>query len=237
MGKTVSIILPFFNKWELTHSCLFNLYKFVQDNVTEVIVVNDASTELECYGGMSWWETVHSLMSIKFITNKENLGFGGSMNVGAKNSIGEILVFLSNDVAVSGDFISQISDIINKNDRAFIGGEVVDFPGGWNEFDIDGKHITIPYANGWLLACTRDCWYDLGGFDLRYGKFDYEDVDISTNALLKGYDIIALRSGFVSHRHQGSTVSTLGVDRLAHTKRNREIFIEKWMDYLPKLLH
>ena len=32
--------------------------------------------------------------------------------------------------------------------------------------------MIVPYANGWLLACTRSAWLDIGGFDLAFGKFD-----------------------------------------------------------------
>ena len=230
-----SIIIPFFNRWDLTHARLYELHRYAPKNC-EVILINDASTELDAEGGISWWqEDVVTSFKIRYKKNKENLGFGGSMNLGARYAKGDILIFLSNDVKVSGDFISQIGIILGNNPKYFIGGEVISFPGGWNEFDIDGKHITIPYANGWLIACTNECWKDLGGFDLRYGKFDYEDVDISTTAILKGYDIIPLNSQYVKHEHQGSTISNLNVDRLSQTKRNREIYIEKWQKKLANL--
>lgn len=223
----VSIIIPFFNRWDLVHQRLSELYKFAPDGC-EVILVNDDSTELDYFGGTNWWNTVEKNFKIVFTTNEKNLGFGGSMNVGATEALGDILVFLSNDVRISGDFISEIVSLIDKNPNYFIGGEVIYWDGGWNSFIFGGKKTIVPYANGWLMACTRECWDKLGGFDPIYGRFDYEDVDISTSALLAGYDIISLGSGYVKHEHQGSTVSTLGVDRLAHTKQNREVYIGKW---------
>jgi GT2 family glycosyltransferase len=117
-----------------------------------------------------------------------------------------------------------------------IGNEVIWFPGGWNEFDIEGKHIVIPYANGWFLACTREVWINLGGFDWKtFGRMDYEDVDVSTRAIELGYNIVALNSKKIVHAHQGSTVDTLKIDRMAHTKQNRIKFIAKWADRLTDI--
>jgi len=231
----VSIIIPFYKRWDLVHRRLSELYKFSPPGC-EVILIDDFSRDLEIDGGIMWWrEYSNSPFPLRNFSNPENIGFGGSMNHGASVASGDILVFLSNDVEISGDFITQIRNIIADNPKAFIGGEVIWWDGGWNSFiDDTGHTVVVPYANGWLLACTSDCWKELGGFDLRYGKFDYEDVDLSTSAILLGYDIIPLNSAYVKHAHQGATISTLGVDRLAHTKKNREIYIEKWKSKLSE---
>lgn len=224
----VSIIIPFYNHWDLTHNRLYELYRHAPE-YCEIILINDASTEMDCEGGVAWWQKVQTMLNpVRYKKNKENLGFGGSMNVGAQYAKGDILVFLSNDVTISGNFFDLIVTILRNNPTALIGGQVVDWAAGWNEFDFDGHHIVIPYANGWLLAVNKNIWKEIGGFDPRYGKFDFEDVDLSTWFFIRGYDIISLNSDYVKHEHQGATISTLGVDRLAITKRNREIYINKW---------
>jgi len=232
--KLISVIVPFYNKWHLTHQTLGSLYKFAPENC-EIVLVNDASTEKDCEGGVAWWQKQGARHKIRYRKNETNLGFGGSMNVGAKTAIGDIFVFLSNDVTIYGDFISQIQDRLLDTPNSLLGGEVINWDGGWNSFEFDGKKSIVIYANGWLLACTREVWNNLDGFDPRYGKFDYEDIDLSTQALAKGYDIIALGSKLVEHKHQGQTISTLQMDRMAHTKKNREKYIEKWATIIPKL--
>jgi GT2 family glycosyltransferase len=81
-----------------------------------------------------------------------------------------------------------------------------------------------------LLACTREVWDNLGGFDVEtFGKFDYEDIDLSVNALSKGYELLALN--FPKHllRHlSGVTICSLNIDRMKITQGNRLRFIEKW---------
>ena len=111
---------------------------------------------------------------------------------------------------------------------------MVDWPAGWNEFSVNGSKIVIPYLGGWLLACTKDAWVDLGGFDPLYGRFDYEDLDISTTALYKGYELVALNLPYLKHM-SGATIATLKVDRMAITTKNKEKYIAKWQDRLLQI--
>jgi len=236
-----AVIVPYFNRWDLTHKRLWELYQHVPPQDLEIILINDFSTDLDCESGVVWWQKEVQRHPVRYKRNKANLGFGASMNVGAKIAVhydAELLIFLSNDVEVSGNFVSQIQSKVQENENSLIGGEVIYFPGGWNEFTVDGKDIVVPYVNGWLMACTSDVWKTLGGFDLRYGKYDYEDLDLSTSALAHGYAIIGLNSNFVSHKQQGSTISTTsaGKDRLEHTKQNRIKYEDKWLNRLGEIV-
>jgi GT2 family glycosyltransferase len=232
----VSIIIPYYNHWDLVHARLHELYKFVPNIDVEIILVNDCSTETADEGGVAWWQTHVKHHTIRYKKNAANLGFGGSMNVGAKIAKGDVLVFLSNDVEVKGNFIPEVlfATEINQG-KVFIGNEIIRFDSGWNTFEIDGKKYTVPYANGWFLACTNTVWNELGGFDLRYGKFDYEDVDISTKALELGYNLVGIYSEYLRH-FGGVTIQSLNVDRQAHTQGNKIIYMKKWLKKLPDIL-
>ena len=91
------------------------------------------------------------------------------------------------------------------------------------------RSTIFPYGNGWYLACIPEVWKNIGGFDLRYGKYDFEDVDISATAMLLGYNIVALNSKHLRHLG-GATISALNVDRSLQTNKNRLLFEEKWRD-------
>ncbi len=230
----ISIVIPYFNRWDLTHPRLMELYNNVQDNC-EIILVDDASTETEPGNGVKWWMTNTSKHTIRYYRNEQNLGFGKSLNNGAKLAKGKYIVLLSNDVVVYGDFVSDIITLIGQDDKMLVCGRAVDFPGGWNEFTIDGKHFIIPYAEGWLLACTKEAWKKLGGFDPAYGKYDYEDVDISTRALELEFSIVSMNSQKV--RHLGAqTITPIDPHRVDLTKTNRQIYISKWESKLPQIM-
>jgi len=226
-----AIIVPFYNRWDLTHRCLWDLYQHIPPGDVEIVLVNDASTDLDCETGVVWWQKEVQRHPIRYKRNKKNLGFGGSMNVGAKIAIRrgmELLVFLSNDVQVTGNFVGQIQEKVKETQKSLIGGRIVDWDSGWNTVQYKGNKMIVPYCEGWLLACTNEVWSRLGGFDERYAPFDYEDVCLSTTAQYLGINLIALDSSYV--KHVGGQTANYSSKRENITKRNRVRWEAKWAD-------
>ena len=223
----VSIILPFFNRWDLTHARLYELVQHVPLGNVEIILMDDASTEPDCQSGVAWWQK-NSLHNIRYKRNEKNLGFGGNCNEGARAATGDILVFLSNDVIIRGNFLASLVRILaEKTPHALVGGQLIDWAGGWNEIEYNGGVSVVPYLAGWLLACTRETWKLLGGFDPRFGVFDYEDMDLCTTAHILGTPLIPLNSPDLDHL-SGATIRTLAMDRYSQTMKNKDVYHQKW---------
>lgn len=224
MEKRLSIIIPFYDRWELTHSCLGKLYG-AGIRPYEVILVDDASTEADIHKGINWWKSTN-LLQIKYTKNAENMGFGYSMNKGAEYASGDILLLLSNDVSILNK--KPIDDLITEltnNDKQLIGQELIAFDSGWNRI----HSVIVPYLAGHFLACTKEAWLEIGGFDPIYSPVDYEDIDISVRFLLGGFKLKALNSMFIAHLFGGTIKTKYGdVGRLEITERNRDKFSSKW---------
>ena len=196
--------------------------------------MDDASGDIDAQTGVTWWKKSFD-HNIRYKRNKENLGFGGNCNAGAEIAEGEILVFLSNDVIIRGDFLTPIKDILTEgNPEALVGGQIIDWAGGWNEINYNGSKRFIPYLAGWLLACRKETWKELGGFDPRYGVYDYEDVDLSTTAISKGIPLIVTDSSHLQHL-SGATIASMKVDRRSQTLKNQKIYHEKWQGQWEKI--
>jgi hypothetical protein len=60
-------------------------------------------------------------------------------------------------------------------------------------------------------------------------------VDLSTRACELGYNIVALNSNKLVHANQGSTISSLNIDRMANTQKNRAKFFAKWGNRLADI--
>lgn len=232
----ISIVMPFYGKWELCHTRLYELRVYVMSkHINEIILVDDCSPNPGEYAGqVAWWKdavkTLDDRSKIKYYRLEENIGFGGAMNFGASKAKGDVIIFLSNDVVVKGDFVQVILEILNIYPDSLVGAEMIDWDSGWNV--VDGK--ILKYLNGWLLACTKEVWKDLGGFDPRYTKFDVEDLDLSTTARRKGYELISFEKKFV--RHIGSqTIGDLYPNRVEATKKNIVLLKEKWAGKLDEL--
>jgi GT2 family glycosyltransferase len=224
--KTVSVILPFFNNWQLTHQRMMELYSRVHTPI-EIILVDDCSTD-DVSGGMGWWKTQskHRVICIK---TPKNLGFGGAHNHGAKRATGEVLIFLSNDVVITGDFLPGVLGAVGE--KVLVGNTLRGYDTGWNVLEINGKPKLFPYLEGYFLACTKDVWKELGGFDPLYAKFDYEDMCLSTTAIYKGYKLVPLNLDILQHM-SGQTIRKNYPDREKYTFINQQRFINKWSKIL-----
>ena len=77
----VSIIVPVYNiKTELLEKCITSLINQTLNDI-EIILVDDASTDPKIGNSVAWWQRETDL-PVVYMKNEENLGFGGSMNVG-----------------------------------------------------------------------------------------------------------------------------------------------------------
>lgn len=229
----MSVVLPYFNRWDLTHVRLMELYKHLPQDVS-IVLVNDASTEKDCSDGAAWWQKGVMKDRLFYYQNKENKGFGISMNNGVKVAIkwakADIVVLLSNDVRVLQNFSVTVKTIIGLDKNVLIGRHVFYHDTGWNVLPDCG---VVPYANGWFLACHVDVFRDLHGFDPIYGRFDYEDIDLSTKAWMQGIKLVSIDTKLV--HESGQTISKLKTNRLQQTLRNKELWINKWQPYAKEL--
>ena len=229
-----SIIIPFYNRYDLVHQRMMDLHKFAPDNC-EIILVDDCSSEevVSVKGGVGWWQQ-NARHTVRYKRNEKNLGFGGAHNVGSKIARGDIYYFLSNDVSIYADFITPIQKKIEEVDNALVGARLINFDSGWNKFPIKGHNTMLfPYLEGWLVACHKDTWIQLGGWDDRFSPIDFEDMDLSTTARYLGFPLIALQLP-VEHKHLGTTVETKIKNRLEVTNLNKSKFFEKWNKILSK---
>ena len=86
-----SIIVPLFNRVDLTVSCLRALAAHTGDVDYEIVLVDNASTDdtPQLLAGLTGDITV--------VRNDENLGFATACNQGARAASSDRLVFLNND--------------------------------------------------------------------------------------------------------------------------------------------
>ena len=217
----VSIILLYYNNWHLTHNRMKELYDHIPGHI-EIVMINNGSTDQDCQSGAMWWRNNVKKHTINYYEILENKGFGDGHNVGARLSYGDVLIFLSNDVKISGDFVTPIVEYLKQDNNSLIGNKIIDWEAGWNQF---GDYL-VPYLEGWMLACTRRVWDYLGGFDDRYLPYCYEDIDLSMNAVQNGIALVELGSPHLRH-DLGGTIGNNG-NRIKITERNRERFRDKW---------
>lgn len=211
--------------WEIHDNCIRHLGEI------EILVCDDASPKVnpaEVEKQMKWWRTkVFENNGFQYYRNKLNYGFGGNANLGFERATGKIVVFLSSDVEIKGDFIEPLKKLLSEEGVSkLVGGRLLNFDTGWNTFD--GR--IFPYLEGWFIACRSEDYQKLGGFDYRYGRMDFEDVDLSTNAIQQGFVLEALPQTLFQHWNGTSIMTLMSLEeRKKLTEINREVFKKKWL--------
>lgn len=217
----VSIVTPVWNRADLTIAYLYQLWQlYAKRDDIEFVIIDNGSTD----GTPATLEQWHSTMNGRLISirNPENMGFGPANNQGVDSATGDIIILLNNDITILGDFVSIIEQQLEKRPEALLGAEYYDFDTGWNVFD----GAIIPYLAGWCLACTKETWLRLDGFDERFVPCDYEDMDLSRTAMTEGVDLVQV--GLPLQHTFEQTALQLEGGRRAITEKNRKLFIEKW---------
>ncbi len=92
----LSIIIVCYKGWERLKKCLYSLNLFTGKNFkTEVIVVDNRSDDDTIF------KIEEEFPEFRFIHSELNGGFGYGCNLGAKNALGEFLLFLNPDTVAS----------------------------------------------------------------------------------------------------------------------------------------
>ncbi len=111
----VSILVPVYNTSEYLEECLNSLVGQTLEDI-EIIVINDGSSDNSL-------EIINECASkddrIKII-NKENSGYGASMNKGLNLAAGEYIGIVESDDFVKSDMFESLYELASKNDSDIV---------------------------------------------------------------------------------------------------------------------
>lgn len=108
----LSVIIVNFNVKHFLEQCLHSVLKAAEGIATEVIVVDNNSSD----------NSIHYLLpkfpTVKFIANTENLGFAKACNEGLKTSSGHYILFLNPDTIVPEDCFKKCISFFEQHTQA-----------------------------------------------------------------------------------------------------------------------
>jgi cellulose synthase/poly-beta-1,6-N-acetylglucosamine synthase-like glycosyltransferase len=204
----LSIIIPIFNKKELTVNCLKSLQSMNSQTKFEVIIVDNASSD----GSQSEIEKLRSSVKyhLKYIRNEENLGFAKANNIGARSAAFSNFLFLNNDIIAQEDFLTGSIDILKVNTIGIVGikllysDKTIQHAGIAFTEQKRPEHIYKYYAGDYepsnrveiVQAVTGACLFikknvfeHLHGFDEEYVN-GWEDMDLCFRVRQLGLQVI-----------------------------------------------
>lgn len=216
----VSVVTPLYNKANMTGDYINSIMNYIDDN--ELILINNGSLDNTINVVGTAQKLFGQIKDITFISKGKNLGFGGGNNLGASLAKNDILLFLSNDVVLLGDFITPIKQYLEQNSRVAIGPRLIAWNAGWNSYKEDSA---IPYLEGFCFAVRKEHFNMIGGFDEQF-FLDMEDMDLCYRLRFAG---IALAQIDLPVLHSlGGSFSTLNRSREDITLESQQKFMKKW---------
>jgi|GEM_PF-538373 len=245
----VSIVIPCFNKAELTLSCLQSLQANTDPGLYEVILVDNGSSDA----------TVNMARAegprLRVVRNEENTGFGPACNQGAALARGEYVLFLNNDTIVLPGWLEPLVAALDEEPALaavqpkllYPDGRLNDAGGlvfGGGEPWIYGKGNPEPdapefscrrapdYVSGACLAVRRSAFDEVGGFDDRYAPAYYEDTDLSFSFRAAGWKVLFEPASKVVHLEGGTAGTDLSQGIKRHQVGNAVKFAQKWSEEL-----
>ncbi len=238
-----SIIIPVFNKADLTKRCLDTLPATISDAGTgEVIVVDNASSDhtARVLAAYPW---------IKVIRNEKNLGFAGANNQAARVARGRFLVLLNNDTEPWPGWLASMLRIVREGNVGAVGarllypdktcqhGGVVVMGNPFGRQDAQPFHhnLQVPFSDedvrrtrdlqivtGACLVTPRALYEELGGLDEGYWN-GFEDVDYCLKVGAKGLRVVYDGDAVLYHFESQS-----GIQRFRKSAWNTELLERRW---------
>jgi GT2 family glycosyltransferase len=175
-----------------------------------------------------------------------NRGVAPAWNAAARAGSGELLVFCNDDVELGAGSLARMAEVLREQPDAGVVGPV------GSRWDLaEGRHLDwvkpgqalgeelaeCEVVSGFLFACRRSTWEQVGGFDEFYAPASWEEVDFCTAVRASGGRCFAVAGVPCEHewgvsrrqppwaraRWDGRSETWRSIHR-----RNREHFLAKW---------
>jgi GT2 family glycosyltransferase len=246
----VSIIIPVYNKWELTRACITSVLQTCAGAGVrfEVILADDSSTD----------ETVRAaelFPGLRIARTPGNLGFLRNCNHAARLARGRYLLLLNNDTVVLPGWLEALFLSMESDPTIGIAGSKLLYPdmviqeaGGAIFRDGGARNVgrgqdrdnplfnlarDVDYISGASILVRADFWNELGGFDERFKTAYYEDTDLAMSARAKGLIVwYEPKSEVVHFEHQSYQDQQKGAASSDLMQHNSVLFLDKWKDVL-----
>ncbi len=231
-----SIIIPCYNRADLTKECLEAVCNTTDTVNFEVILINNASTD----GTAELLNAIEG--DVKVIHNKLNKSFAESCNQGALNAEGRYLVFLNNDTVPQQGWLSAMLECASQTNAEVVGCKLL-YPDGttqhagvainrdktpyhvFQKFPGDHRAVNdtrvMTAVSAACMLVQHDAFRKVGGFDPAYIN-GFEDIDLCIRIAQSGGKVMYTPDAVVLH-HEESTPG-----RKTHDTANLNLFLGRY---------
>ena len=211
-----SIIVPVYNNARDLTECLSAVKVAAQKRDTEIIVVDDASTDNT--------PAVAAGMGARVLHLEKNSGPGAARNFGARHATGDILFFVDADVVLAPDALDRVVSVLDRRPEfAAVFGSYDARPrarGVVSQYRNLLHHFVHqqgnPEASTFWAGCgaiRREIFLAVGGFDaVRFPRPSIEDIELGVRLRQAGHRILLDRDVQGTHLKRWKLRSVIWTD-------------------------
>lgn len=116
----LSIIIPYFETYELTKKLLVQLYTQINEPNIEIILIDDGCNEMRFDDYVKYLEGLGLTTSMFNIIHQENMGVAKTRNKGIELAKGQYIAFIDCDDQITMDYIDTLLNAIDTYDTDII---------------------------------------------------------------------------------------------------------------------
>lgn len=247
----VSIVIPVYDRLDLTRQCLASLARHTPPESAEIIVVDNGSRD----GTAEELREMQDEGRIRVLTNVENRGFARACNQGAAAASHPYVLFLNNDTEATPHWLEPLTRVLDLDPAVGAVGSKLLYPDGTIQHAgvavvreervggalLKGLHLCagkphdFPPANQaqCLRALTAACllvraeaFRAVGGFHEGYWNGN-EDVDLGLALTAAGWNLVYQPESTLVHYESQS-----GEERWTGVGDNVRLLAARWLDGL-----
>lgn len=237
-----SIVMPVFNREDLTHACLATLLPTLEGAGDGEIIVVDNGSRAETAAVLAQFPWV------KVIRNETNLGFAAACNQGARASSGRYICHLNNDMIAQPRWLANMIERLGHGvgivgARLFFPDDTIQHAGvamypvrfgpegigphhinsRWpGDTEVSAEPADFSIVTGACLLTPRELFLELNGFDEIFWN-GYEDVDYCLRVRERGLRVVYEPSATLYHYESQS-----GVQRKRRLSHNLKTLGNRW---------
>ncbi|UTW56268.1 glycosyltransferase family 2 protein [Kordiimonas sp. SCSIO 12610] len=252
----MAIIIPMRDALELSRNCVKSLQETLQyPDQTEILIIDNGSEEDATKG---WLKEINEASNIRVLSYDVPFNWAAINNYASRETSAEYLLFLNNDtVALDKGWDHILRGYLNRGDIGAVGARLL-FEDGtiqYGGYVLDTDNIVLKEAYcqsvnqsymdraqlphqtsaiiGAFLACRRNTFEKVGGFDEDNLPVAFNDVDFSLSILkagLKNMYVPAITFQHLESKSRGYDAQDSAKD--IREKKEREKMRAKWGEYL-----
>lgn len=246
---SVSVVVVTYNNLEFTKACLYSLEIHSDYPNTEIIVVDNASSDGSREFLQNW---VNNSAHYKLILNGDNKGFAAANNQGLVIATGDYLVLLNNDTYVTPGWIRTMVNHLRRDPTIGILGPVTNNIGNEAKIDISyismaemlaksavythrhiGQTFPLRTAAFFSVMMSRATYECVGTLDEAFGRGFFEDDDYCRRVEEIGLRVVCAEDVFVHHHLSASFDKMKLQDRQILFEQNKATYEAKWGKWVP----